>query len=288
MHETLKIKIDFAKERRRPAEVFQAMSSYIDAYQALGQVIAVSVGAADDFELRLEDVETGSIASLLKSVPGRVRSWVEDAVFDAGVKLAGELSEIDSTSTEEDVDILASKLEAQLSKLDLGQTVDPMIDRKALAIALSKFSEANKRLLPEESATATLKEAHCVTPINTHWRFNANPKDMFLGTKESHVGVDKLYVRAPVNIGKGAWAMLSVSTGSRYNANISDLAWLEGYQDGLIKPIGPKDVMEAEIAYEIYTPPAGKGKPFISSAKIKRVLDIHRDVGLQHEPRPLL
>lgn len=46
--------------------------------------------------------------------------------------------------------------------------------------------------------------------------------------------------------------------------------------------------MEAEVTYEIYTPPAGKGKPFISSAKIKRVLDIHRDVGLQHEPRPLL
>ncbi|WPN62673.1 hypothetical protein QMK47_24630 [Pseudomonas sp. P9_35] len=287
MQETLRIKIDFARERRRPAEIFQAMSGYIEAYQALGQVIAVSVGAADDFELRLENVETGSIASLLKSVPGRVRTWVEDAVFDAGVKLAGELSEVDSTSTEEEVDLLATKLEAQLSKLNLGQTADPMIDRKALAIALSKFSEANKRLLPEESATATLVEAQSVTSINTHWRFNANPKDMFLGVKDSHVGVDKLYVRAPVNIGKGAWSMLSVSTGSRYNANIFDLAWLEGYQDGLIRPIGPKDVMEAEVAYEIYTPPAGKGKPFISSAKIKRVIDIHRDVGLQHEPRPL-
>jgi len=287
MQETLRIKIDFARERRRPAEIFQAMSGYIEAYQALGQVIAVSVGAADDFELRLENVETGSIASLLKSVPGRVRTWVEDAVFDAGAKLAGELSEVDSTSTEEEVDLLATKLEAQLSKLNLGQTADPMIDRKALAIALSKFSEANKRLLPEESATATLVEAQSVTSINTHWRFNANPKDMFLGVKDSHVGVDKLYVRAPVNIGKGAWSMLSVSTGSRYNANIFDLAWLEGYQDGLIRPIGPKDVMEAEVAYEIYTPPAGKGKPFISSAKIKRVIDIHRDVGLQHEPRPL-
>lgn len=288
MHETLKIKIDFAKERRRPAEVFQAMSGYIEAYQALGQVIAMSIGSADDFELRLDNVETGSIASLLRSVPGRVRSWVEDAVFDAGVKLADELSEIDATSTEEDVDLLATKLEKQLSRLDLGQTVEPMIDRKDLAVALNKFSEANKRLLPEETVTTTLTEASCVTPINTHWRFNANPKEMFQGTKESHLGVDKLYVRAPVNIGKGAWAMLSVSTGARYNANISDLAWLEGYQDGLIKPIGPKDVMEAEVTYEIYTPPAGKGKPFISSAKIKRVLDIHRDVGLQHEPRPLL
>jgi len=288
MHETLKIKIDFAKERHRPAEIFQAMSSYIEAYQALGRVIAMSVGAADDFELRLENVETGSIASLLRSVPGRVRTWVEDAVFDAGVNLAGELSEVDCTSTEEDVDLLATKLEAQLSKLDIGQTVDPMIDRRALAVALSKLSEANKRLLPEESVTATLTEVDCVTPINTHWRFNGNPKDMFLGTKESHVSVDKLYVRAPVNIGKGAWAMLSASTGSRYNANISDLCWLDEYQDGLIKPIGPKDVMEAEVTYEIYTPPAGKGKPFISSAKIKKVIAIHRDVGLQHEPRPLL
>lgn len=97
------------------------MSSYIEAYQALGQVIAMSVGAADDFELQLENIETGSIASLLKSVPGRVRTWVEDAVFDAGVQLAGELSEIDSTSTEEDVDLLAAKLEAHLKNLILGK-----------------------------------------------------------------------------------------------------------------------------------------------------------------------
>lgn len=46
--------------------------------------------------------------------------------------------------------------------------------------------------------------------------------------------------------------------------------------------------MEAEIVLEIYTPPLGKGKAFISGAKILRVIQVHRDVGLKHETNPLL
>ena len=287
MHETLKIKIDFAKERQRPAEIFQAMSSYIEAYEAIGQVMVGSFGTQEEFKLRLEDVETGSIASLLKAVPGRLKGWFETAVFESSMKLAENLGGLESTTTEEEVDQLASGIETELAKFNVEQMVDPKIDRKAFAHALNKLSEANKRLLPEESASASIVESENVTAINTHWRFNANPKDMFQGTTEIKGCVDKLYVRAPVNIGKGAWSMLSASTNSRYDAKIFDSPWLEQYQDGLIAPIGPKDVMEAEVSLEIYTPPLGKGKPFVSNAKIVRVLQIHRDVGLQHETKPL-
>jgi hypothetical protein len=288
MHETLKIKIDFADERQRPAEIFQAMSSYIEAYQAIGQVMASSLGDREEFALRLEKVEAGSVASVLRAVPGLVRDWIETAIFESSIKLAEDLSEIESTSTEEEVDQLASKLETELAKSETGQMIDPKIDRKAFAHALSKLSEANKRLLPEESASATFIENDKVTKINTHWRFNANPKDMFLGSTESKTCTDKLYVRAPINIGKGAWSMLSASTNSRFNARIVDIAWLDEYQGGLIPAIGPKDVMEAELVLEIYTPPPGKGKAFISSAKILRVIQVHRDVGLKHETNPLL
>lgn len=287
MHETLRIKIDFADERQRPAEVFQAMSSYIEAYQAIGQVLVNSLGGREEFALQLQTVETGSVASLLRAVPGRLSEWLGNALIQSGVDLASTLSGVESTSTEEEVDQLASELETQLAKTGTGQMVDPKIDRQEFAIALNKFSEANKRLLPEEKASASVVETDKVIPINTHWRFNANPSEMFLGTTQVHRGVDKLYVRAPVNIGKGAWSMVSVTTQSRYNARVSHLTWLEDYQGGLIPAIGPKDVMEAEVSFEIYTPPPGKGKPFISNAKIVKVLKIHRDVGLQHETRPL-
>ncbi|MFJ4256595.1 hypothetical protein ACIP01_06510 [Pseudomonas monteilii] len=288
MHETLKIKIDFLKERQRPAEIFQAMSSYIEAYQAIGQVMASSFDTNQEFALRLEDVQTGSIASLLRAVPGRITGWFESAIFDSSMKLAQNLEGVEATTTEEEVDQLASRVEASLAAHYSDQLFDPKIDRKAFAFALNKLSEANKKLLPEEGASATIVESENVTAINTHWRFNGNPKEMFEGTTEITRCVDKLYVRAPVNIGKGAWAMLSVSTNSRYTAKIVDASWLDDYQGGLIPAIGPKDVMEAEVALEIYTPPLGKGRPFVSSAKILKVMRIHRDVGLQHETKPLI
>jgi hypothetical protein len=287
MHETLKIKIDFAKNRQRPAEVFQAMSSYIEAYQAIGQVMVGSLGGNEDFALQLENVETGSVASLLKAVPGRVGEWLEKALFESSLKLAEELSDIDSTSTEEEVDILAQQLESELAKSNIRQMVDPHIDRQAFAHALNKLSEANKKLLPDEKVLTSLSGGNNITPINTHWRFNANPKEMFLGLTVSHNVIDKFYVKSPINIGKGAWPLVSISTDSRYSARISDVNWLENYQNGLIPAIGPKDVIEAEVSFDVYTPPPGKGRPYITNANVKKIIDIHRNFGLQHETNPL-
>ncbi|MEO9240919.1 MULTISPECIES: hypothetical protein [Pseudomonas] len=276
MSETLKIRIDFAEKRQRPADVFQAMSCYIEAYQAFGQVIVHALGDTEDFVLQLESVEAGSVASFIRAVPGRVKEWMSSAIIDSGFQLADTLSGVQSTATEGEVDAIASVLENELTKSDNPQMINPKIDRKELAYALQKFSEANKKLLPEESVETSLADTENVTPINTHWRFNANPKNMFLGLTTSFNGVDRLYVRAPVNIGKGAWSMVSVTTGSRYNANISDLKWLDDYQNGMVRPIGPKDVMEAEVSFQLYTPPPCQGKPYISNAKVVRILEIHR------------
>lgn len=276
MSETLKIRIDFAEKRQRPADVFQAMSCYIEAYQAFGQVIVHALGDTEDFVLQLESVEAGSVASFIRAVPGRVKEWMSSAIIDSGFQLADTLSGVQSTATEGEVDAIASVLENELTKSDNPQMINPKIDRKELAYALQKFSEANKKLLPEESVETSLADTENVTPINTHWRFNANPKNMFLGLTTSFNGVDRLYVRAPVNIGKGAWSMVSVTTGSRYNANISDLKWLDDYQNGMVRPIGPKDVMEAEVSFQLYTPPPGQGKPYISNAKVVRILETHR------------
>lgn len=144
MHETLKIKIDFANERRRPEEIFQAMSNYIEAYQAIGQVLASSLGSREEFALRLEKVEAASVASVLRAVPGLLKEWIETAIFESSIKLAENLSETQSTSTEEEVNQLASILEESFAKFNTDQMLGPTIDRKAFAHALSKLSEANK------------------------------------------------------------------------------------------------------------------------------------------------
>lgn len=287
MHETLKIKIDFAKNRQHPAEVFQAMSGYIEAYQDICQILVGSCGGKEEFELQLDAVEAGSVASLLKAVPGRLREYCSSVLFKSASALIDDLSSIEVTSTEEDVDILALQLESELAKSGLGEMVSPHIDRQALAHALCKLSEANKKLQAEEKVLTSLSSDNKIIAINTHWRFNANPKEMFLGSTKPHCVVDKLYVKMPVNIGKGVWQLLSASTERSYSARIADLKWLEDYQLGIIQAIGPKDIMEADVAYEIYTPPLGKGKPQIRNAKVTRVVKIHRNVGLQYELGPI-
>lgn len=288
MHETLKIKIDFAKNRQHPAEVFQAMSAYIEAYQTIGQILVGGCGVKEEFELQLDAVEAGSVASLLKAVPGRLKEYISNALFKSTCGLLEDISGVEVTSTEEEVDILALQLESELAKSGLGDMVNPHIDRQAFAHALCRLSEANKKLQPEEKVLTSLSSDDKITPINTHWRFNANPKDMFLGSTKPHSVVDKLYVKMPVNIGKGVWQFVSASTERSYSARIADRRWLEDYQLGIIQAIGPRDIMEADVSYEIYTPPPGKGKPQIRNAKVTRVVKIHRNVGLQYELGPIL
>ena len=186
MSETLKIKIDFAEKRQRPAEVFQAMSGYIEAYQALGQVLVNALGDPEDFELQLECIEAGSVASFIKAVPGRFKEWMSSAIIESGFRLADTLSGVESTATEGEVDAIASVLESELTKSDTPHMIHPKIDRKELAFALQKFSEANKKLQPGETVLTSLADTENVTPINTHWRFTANPKNMFLGITTSH------------------------------------------------------------------------------------------------------
>ncbi len=285
MSESLKIRIDFLRGRQRPEEIFQAMSSYIEGYQALGQVIANSVGEKDNINLKLENIETNSIASLL-NLANETGKWLGDIFFSSSLKLVEELSTTESTETEDDVDSIAQTLESEVARNLPNQYPDPQIDRKALAEALSKISTANKKLMPEETASASLKNENNVFQINTHWRFKNNPKEMFLGEISQHSGTELLYVKAPMNIGKGVWQFVRISDGKSYSARVLDSVWLESYQSGSISAIGPKDVMEAEVSLDIHTPPLGKGKPQVRNLKIKRVIKINKNNEHQYELPP--
>ncbi len=285
MNESLKIRIDFLRGRQRPEEIFQAMSAYIEGYQALGQVVANSLGEKENIELKLENIETNSIASLL-NLANDTRKWLGDIFFSSSIKLVEELSTTESTETEDEVDAIAQTLESEIAKNLSNQHLDPQIDRKALADALNKISIANKKLMPEETASASLKNQTNIFPINTHWRFNNNPKEMFLGEISRHRTIEFLYVKAPMNIGKGVWQFVRISDGKNYSARILDSAWLESYQSCSIPAIGPKDVMEAEVSFDIHTPPLGKGKPQVRNVKIIKVIRINKNNEHQHELQP--
>ncbi len=283
MNSDLSIKIDFLKNRNNPSEVFQAMALYINGYKDLGQLITNALDQECDFELILDDIAISSVIGKLSILKEKLLGAVANTVIDSSFRLFDDL--VEHTESESDIELLALKLESKLYENSESQ-LDPYVDRKNLATVLSKLSEANSKLLPNEHVefTSALNNGNVAT-LNSRWRFTGNPKAMFLGASESYAITDKLYVKIAVNEGEGhsVWTFKSPIMERSFSARIVNNEWLERYQQGLILPIGPKDMIDADITYDIYKTPSGKGQTEIRNAKIIKINSIIRSHGYQHE-----
>lgn len=283
MKPELLIKIDYLKDRQNPAEIFEAMALYINAYRDFGQVLSNSVGIKADFDLQLNDIENSSILSKLSVVPGKINEFFETAFYNSGDKLFRSLTDVESTETEEQVESLAATLETALAEIMPNQIADPNVDRQDLSFALEKFSTANRKMKPTESVTITSNvNKGQGFKFNTKWRFGGKPREMFQGEIEKRELEDKLYVTVSVNEGNSVWSFRSIALNRRFSGRITHKEWLERYQEGLIPAIGPKDLIEARVTLDIYTPQKGKGQPQIRNAKIIYISNILRHNGLQH------
>lgn len=280
----LSIKLEYLQNRSNPSDVFEAMALYIDAYRDFGQLLTNSIGIQADFQFQLSDIEKSSILSKLSVVSKLLDRNFKNAAFSSGSKLFEKLLELDETEEESEVESIAVDLEEVFASKLKGQLADPYIDRKNLAYVLSKLSSANQKIVSGENVyVISGDDKQETSQINTNWRFTGDPKKMFTGKTESHEIKDKLYVPVTVNEGNSIWTFKSISLDKKFTGRIIHKDWLEQYQNGLVQPIGPKDVVEADLSYDIYTPPSGKGKPQIRNAKLKRVIEIHRNSVLQHE-----
>ncbi|EEG8130853.1 hypothetical protein G7O23_004554 [Salmonella enterica] len=284
MNPELSIKIDYLKDRHNPEEVFEAMALYINAYRDFGQVLSNSIGIKADFNFQLNEIKSGSILSKLSVIPGKIDEILANAFYNSGDELFRELTDIETTDTEEQVETLAVNLETELAKNLPQQIADPNIDRQNLSFALEKFSTANQKIKPNESVIITSNSDNNQNfKFNTKWRFGGKPREMFLGSTESIELNDKLYVTVSVNEGNSVWSFRSISLDKRLSGRITHKEWLERYQDGLIPAIGPKDIIDAKITFDIYTPPKGKGQPQIRNLKVINISNIQRNNGLQYE-----
>ncbi|HHC0663134.1 TPA: hypothetical protein ACOSAU_003006, partial [Salmonella enterica] len=272
------------KDRHNPEEVFEAMALYINAYRDFGQVLSNSIGIKADFNFQLNEIKSGSILSKLSVIPGKIDEILANAFYNSGDELFRELTDIETTDTEEQVETLAVNLETALAKNLPQQIADPNIDRQNLSFALEKFSTANQKIKPNESVIITSNSNNNQNfKFNTKWRFGGKPREMFLGSTESIELNDKLYVTVSVNEGNSVWSFRSISLDKRLSGRITHKEWLERYQDGLIPAIGPKDIIDAKITFDIYTPPKGKGQPQIRNLKVINISNIQRNNGLQYE-----
>lgn len=280
----LTIKIDYLENRTNPSEVFEAMGMYIDAYKDFGQLVTNSVGVKGDFNFQLNDIQGGSVLSKLSAFGSKLDTMLESVCYGAAIDVVGDLIELDEVETEEQVSELADKIETSVAANMPNNIATPHIDRKGLAYVLQSLSAANERMRPGESvllksATASNEWSEC----NTRWRFTGNPSEMFVGSVSAHKANLKLHAKISVNEGDSAWTFRCDSFKKPFNARITHKSWLEKYQQGLIQPVGPMDVIDANVIYDRFTPSSGSGEVVIKNAKVERIISVERFTGYQHE-----
>lgn len=284
MTKSLIIKYDYLDHRRKPDEVFESICLYMRAYRDFGQLISCSIGVSDDFEFQLDEIKIGSVLTKLSIITAKIHEHFASMIFNAGDALFKDLVNVGDVESEGDVESLALKLEASLMSSSLSQMEEPYIDRQKLAYVLKSFSDANNKVAYGETVMIGAdRDGADLNKINTRWTFTGTPKKMFLGKVEHHSVELNLSVAISVNEGISGWKFKSEILKKHFTARIMDEVWLGKYQAGLIRPIGPKDIVKAHVTYSLYTPVNSLKPIYIRNAKINKVLDVQRYDGYQYE-----
>lgn len=283
MDAKLTIKYDYLVGREDPAQVFEAISLYMQSYKDFAALMSEALGICDDFSFKLDEVDKGSIKSMISACKNAY-DGIENIIYEQGNKLFGDLVDEGETKTEQQVDELAEKLEFRLSKAMKNKMAEPYVNRKKLAVVIKSFSEANK-LTHEGEAVSVLagNDEFYEEFINKGWVFSGNPDEMFLGERTKVNTVLKMNAVTTVCEGSSAWTFKCINLeGRRISANVLDKKWLERYQLGMIYPIGPMDIITADVEYTVIDLKAKKRNAEIKNAKIKKILDIKRFQGHQY------
>lgn len=284
MTKSLIIKYDHLVHRRKPDEIFESICLYMRAYKDFGQLISYSIGVSDDFEFQLDEIKIGSVLTKLSIITKKIHVHFASMIFHAGDALFKDLIDVGATESEGDVESLALKLEASLISSSFNQMEEPYIDRQQLAYVLKAFSDANNKVAHGETVMIGAdREGADLNKINTRWTFTGIPKKMFLGKVEHHTVELNLSVAISVNEGPSGWKFKSEILQKYFTARIMDDVWLDKYQAGFIRPIGPKDIIKANVTYSLYTPVNSLKPIYIRNAKINKVLDVQRYDGYQYE-----
>lgn len=176
----LQIKLKYLENRSNPAEVFEAMALYINAYKDFGQLLTNSVGLKLDFQFQLNDIEKSSILSKLSALPNSIDAMLEKAFYTSGNSLFQILTETNETKSEDQVESIAASVESVLADDLEYKIADPYIDRQNLAYVLKGFSAANEKINPGESVIIISgHEPGQECSLNTKWRFTGNPSPDF-------------------------------------------------------------------------------------------------------------
>ncbi|MBL0666368.1 MULTISPECIES: hypothetical protein [Aeromonas] len=269
--------LKYNENRKNVGEVFFALGQYISAYEDFGTAIADALDHNLEFRIELSEIKSGSIILRLIKLFDDLTS-PNDLIND----LTGEVGSLESLSkiTQKHNRKLEEKVNASGKFKD---RVEPTLNELDIALAMEKWSDANRRIEPNESLTIT-EELNSgvnsnVVHIDTSFRLSKRPKEMFSNFLEKHDGKEIVDVITSCFRGDLNWRLQNTQTKLIYNAHIKDHSWLGEFQNGN-KTINAKDSLLVHSVYELWKI---KGKQTIKNAQIKKVIDIIQCNGEQGE-----
>ncbi|HCE1609393.1 TPA: hypothetical protein NJY97_004588 [Vibrio parahaemolyticus] len=271
----LEFHFEYNPNRKNVGEVFFALGNYVSAYESFGKVIADAIGNDLDFCIEINDIQSGSIKLKLLKLFDELTS-PNELIKD----LTGEIGSLESLSeiTQRQNQKLSRKVN---SSGRYKERVEPSLNDLDVALAMEKWSDANRMVEPDEKLTITdgidSEQPSNVINIDTGFRLSKRPRDMFSNFIDKHDDKEIVDVIRPCFRGDLNWRFQNTQTKLTYNAPIKDSLWLEEYQNGQ-KKVDVKDSLLVHSAYELWRV---KGKPTIKNAQIKKVIDIIECNGTQ-------
>ena len=270
----LEFHLEYNPNRKNPAEVFHAMGDFISAYQEMGQIIAQAVDSEMNFDVELQEVTHGCILAKLLL---KVEEWTRpDDLFK---ELTGEMSQKEQvqhvTNNER------ARLKNEMAKRGRSSRLDPYISDLDVALVAEKWSEGNKKLLPDEYLKVCnegVKLAE-VIPFDPSFRFTGNVKKMFSSDQGHFNGEEIVEVFKPCKKATSKWEVISTRTNKRYSAEISHKEWLDEYLNSEVR-LGGSDYLRVHAEYDVVVE---NGEERIKNARIKEIKEVITYRGTQNE-----
>ena len=274
----LEFHLEYNPNRKNPAEVFYAMGGFISAYQEMGQIIAQAVDSEMIFDIELQEVTHGCILAKLLL---KIDEWTRpDDIFR---EMTGEMfqkEQVQNVTNNEKV-----RLKKEATKRGRLREFDPYISDLDVALVAEKWSEANKKLLPDEYLKVCNEGANLaeVIPFDSNFRFTGNIKKMFSSGKGHFDGEEIVEVFKSCKKATSKWEFISTRTKKRYSAEITHKEWLDKYLNSDIR-LGGSDNLRVHAEYDVVVE---KGEEYIKNAKIKEIKEVITYRGAQNEiPMP--
>jgi hypothetical protein len=284
-HAEFSFTIKFARGHGDPRRVFDSASLLIEGFEELDDTIAQSIDAKLRTTTVLDDVETGSLRVILKTIleniddQGLKEGEWKKAIGPALVKgkhLAIEALNRDGKEGPKAIQNLREQLDQIVQNTDVKHlpAYAPIHEGKLVA-SLDKIQDAKRTLGPNDDLIIETGGKTYVVDLTKTWE-PAEAVPISGTTEKTSEGTVILTIRKPDLLGEARW-QFAHGTANVYSS-IEDHKWLRRFHDGRV-PLHSGDALRCKVRFTYIFDE--DGKMIEQKTDIIKVLRVIRGPGHQ-------